>query len=67
MGTSRDHAEYDQVLIQPPEGGLTQSSATLPDQLRAVDRRRLVQRLGKLKRQTMLSVDRSLKIILDLP
>ena len=27
--TSHDHAEYDQVLIEPPEGGLTHSSVTL--------------------------------------
>lgn len=65
--TSHDHAEYDQVLIHPPEGGLTQTSVTLPDQLRAVDRRRLVGRLGKLRAQTMSAVDRSLKIVLDLP
>src|SRR5580765_7909114 len=65
--TSHNKPEYDQVLILPPEGGLTQSSVTLPDQLRAVDRDRLVKRLGKLKPQTMLEVDRSLKIVLDLP
>ena len=65
--TSHDHAEYDQVLIRPPEAGITQPSVTLPDQLRAVDRRRLVQRLGKLKPQTMRQVNRSLRIVLDLP
>ena len=64
--TSHDRAEYDQVLIHPPEGGLTQPSVTLPDQIRAVDRWRLVQRRGKLKPETMLKVDRSLKIVLDL-
>lgn len=64
--TSHDNAEYDQVLIHPPEGGLTSVSVTLPDQLRAVDRQRLVQKLGKLKPKTMLEIDRSLKIVLDL-
>lgn len=63
--TSRDTAEYDQVLIQPPEGGLTQTSVTLPDQLRAVDRARLVHRLGVLSDGTMEDVDRSLRIVLD--
>ena len=52
--TSRDQAEYDQVLIQSPEGGLANTSVTLPDQIRAIDRGRLVKRLGKLKPQTML-------------
>ena len=64
--TSHHRAEYDQVLILPPEGGLAKSSVTLPDQLRAVDCGRLVQRLGKLKPKTMLEVDHSLKVVLDL-
>ena len=64
--TSHDQAQYDQVLIHPPEGGLTTASVTLPDQIRAIDRGRLVQRLGKLAPETMLKVDRSLKIVLDL-
>src|SRR3990172_3009117 len=46
--TSHDTAEYDQVLIEPPEGGVTSTSVTLPDQIRAVDRRRLVRRLGRV-------------------
>jgi len=64
--TSHDEAEYDQVLIQPPEGGLSNSSVTLPDQIRAIDLRRLVRRLGRLKLETMLKVERSLRIVLDL-
>ena len=64
--TSRDASEYDQVLIDPPEGGLSSARVTLPDQMRAVDRTRLVRRLGKLKPATMRAVDRSLKIVLDL-
>lgn len=64
--TSRDSAEYDQVLIQPPEGGLTNPSVTLPDQLRAVDRARLVDRLGTLTPDTLKQVEDSLRIVLDL-
>ena len=64
--TSRDTAEYDQVLIQPPEGGLANPSVTLPDQLRAVDRSRLVEHLGDLTPDTIDKVDNSLYIVLDL-
>lgn len=64
--TAHDKAEYDQVLIQPPEGGLSKKSVTLPDQLRAVDRGRLVRRLGRLKPKTMLELNDSLRIVLDL-
>jgi mRNA interferase MazF len=64
--TAHDKAEYDQVQIRPPEGGLSDASVTLPDQLRAVDRRRLVKRLGTLKPGSMAHVDRSLKVVLGL-
>ena len=64
--TSHDTAEYDQVLIEPPEGGLAKKSVTLPDQIRSVDRRRLVKRLGQLDIETLCKVERSLKIVLDL-
>jgi len=63
--TSRDAAEYDQVLVRPPEAGLTNPSVTLPDQLRAVDRARLVEHLGDLTPETLEKVDRSLRIVLD--
>jgi mRNA interferase MazF len=64
--TSHDKAEYDQVLVLPPDGGLSQPSVTLPDQLRAVDRSRLVKRLGRLKAETVSELDDSLRIVLDL-
>ena len=64
--TSHDKAEYDQVLITPPEGGLSVPSVTLPDQIRAVDRRRLVKRLGRVNRESLREIDRSLRIVLDL-
>jgi mRNA interferase MazF len=64
--TSHGAAEYDQVLIQPPEGGLSTLSVTLPDQMRAVDRRRLVKRLGRLRPQTLRKIDRSIRIVLGL-
>lgn len=64
--SSRQTAEYDQVLIEPPEGGLTNRSVTLPDQLRAVDRQRLVQRLGRLQPTTMTQLDKTLQIVLSL-
>jgi mRNA interferase MazF len=64
--TSHTTAEYDQVLIEPPEGGVASTSVTLPDQIRAVDRRRLVKRLGRVSQRTLQAIDRSLKIVLDL-
>ena len=64
--TSHPTAEYDQVLVSPGEGGLTVASVTLPDQLRAVDRRRFRRQLGSLPADTMQRVDLSLKSVLGL-
>jgi len=64
--TSHDAAEYDQVLIAPPEGGLVSASVTLPDQIRAVDRRRLIKHLDRVHESTLQRIDRSLRIVLDL-
>ena len=55
------------TLIHPtPENSLPQVSVALVFQLRAIDRSRLVKRLGRLRSETMLRVNRSLQIVLDL-
>jgi mRNA interferase MazF len=64
--TSHDVAQYDQVLIEPPEGGVISTGVTLPDQIRAVDRGRLVKRLGTLGADIMGRIDRSLRLVLSL-
>jgi mRNA interferase MazF len=55
-----------EVELQPPEGGLTRPSVVLLNQIRSVDKRRLVRRLGRLKRGSLLRVDRALQIALGL-
>jgi mRNA interferase MazF len=64
--SSHDRAEYDQVLLEPPEGGLSSRCVTLPDQIRAIDRRRLAKRLGRLSSSSLEKLDQTLKIALDL-
>src|SRR5262249_35924484 len=55
-----------EVLIQPPEGGLTLVSVVLSNQVRPIDKRRLVRRLGAFTPATMERVDRALLISLGL-
>jgi mRNA interferase MazF len=55
-----------EVVVYPPEGGLTKPSAVLLNQIRSVDRKRVVGRLGRLKADTMVRVDRALQISLGL-
>ncbi len=63
------HAESlypQQVLVIAPEGGMKVNSMVLLNQIRSVDKKRLVKRLGMLKPDTMRRVDRALQISLGL-
>ena len=54
-----------EVLIKPPEGGLTAESVVLLNQIRTIDKARLVKRLGILKAATMEEVKKALLVSLD--
>lgn len=54
------------VFIQSPEGGLERDSIVKTNQVRSVDKQRLIQLLGKLRPETMEKVDEALKISLGL-
>ena len=55
-----------EVLITPPEGGLTTPSVVLLNQIRSIDRQRLVRRLGRVSAATMERVNRALQLSLGL-
>jgi mRNA interferase MazF len=55
-----------EVAVHPPEGGLTTTSVVLLNQIRSIDRSRLVRRMGRLRAETMAQVDRALAISLGL-
>lgn len=55
-----------EVLISPPEGGLREASIVALNQIRSVDKRRLLNRLGVLRPETMLRVDQALRISVGL-
>jgi mRNA interferase MazF len=50
------------VLVKAPEGGLSVDSMVLLNQIRSVDKQRLLKRLGKLSPSTMEDVNRALLI-----
>jgi mRNA interferase MazF len=65
--TSGSHARFDvNVAISPPEGGLTNDSIILLNQIRTVDRSRLGKYWGRISAQTMKQVDEALKVSLGL-
>jgi mRNA interferase MazF len=51
-----------EVLVPAPEGGLKVDSVVLLNQVRSIDKRRLLSRLGILKPDTMRRVDRAIMI-----
>jgi mRNA interferase MazF len=66
--TSRadDQPYPTEVTLNPPEAGLKVKSAVLLNQIRTVDRQRLVRRLGSVAPRTMRRVDQALRISLGL-
>ncbi len=55
-----------EVLIQPPEGGVTINSVVLLNQIRSIDKQRLVRRLGELTALTMEQVNQAIQVSLGL-
>lgn len=51
-----------EVLIKAAEGGLTKDSVVLLNQVRSIDKGRLIKRLGRLKLTTMQKVERAIQI-----
>ena len=55
-----------EVLIKAKEGGLAVDSVALMNQIRSIDRRRLVKRLGRAKSDTLRRVGRAIQVSLGL-
>ena len=55
-----------EVLIKAPKGGLQVDSVALLNQIRSIDKQRLIKRLGVLDTVTMEDVDTAIQISLGL-
>jgi mRNA interferase MazF len=51
-----------ETVVEPPEGGLTRRSKVMLMQLRSVDKKRLLDRMGSVSDATMQSVERALRV-----
>ncbi len=51
-----------EVLVRAPEGGLTVDSVVLLNQIRSLDKQRLIRRLGAIRPATMKQVEQALFI-----
>ncbi len=62
-------SEFDlrtEVVVNPAETGLTQTSVVLLNQIRSVDRRRLNQRIGNAGPETMPKINQAIQISLGI-
>ena len=55
-----------EVFVSVPEDGLSVDSVVLLNQIRSIDKHRLVRRLGAIRPQTMEQVERALQVSLGL-
>jgi mRNA interferase MazF len=55
------------VRIEPPEGGLVAVSHALPYQVRAISRRRLAKRRGRVAEQTLSAVIARVQLLIAAP
>jgi mRNA interferase MazF len=53
-----------EVILRVPEGGLEVDGVVLLNQIRSIDKRRLIRRLGAVKAERMREVERSMLISL---
>ncbi len=55
-----------EVRVRAPEGGLKKDSAVLLNQIRTIDKRRMIERWGTLGPETIKRLDEALKVSLGL-
>jgi mRNA interferase MazF len=55
-----------EVVMAPKDSGLSRRSAVVLNQIRSVDRRRLIKHIGKAGPEVMGRVDRAIRISLGL-
>ena len=55
-----------EVLTSQREGGLAQESVALLNQIRSIDKQRLVKKLGIVQNKTLREVEKAIKISLEL-
>ena len=64
--TTPDRGVRLHVPVEPPEGGLSEHSVLLTEQMHAVDQARLVEYLGRVTETTLRNLEDRLRIVLGL-
>ena len=64
--TSKVHKEIELLRVHLKKGQLDKLSDVLVDQIRAIDNKRLLKRLGKLNKEQVQSLKANIRIVLDI-
>jgi mRNA interferase MazF len=64
--TTNVKKEIKLLRVHLNKGQLDKESDVLVDQIRAIDNRRLIKKIGKLKKDQAISLKENIKIVLDL-
>lgn len=64
--TSNVHKEVELLRVHLKKGQLDKPSDILCDQIRAIDNRRLIQKLGMLHKEQIKTLKYNLRVVLDL-
>lgn len=65
--TSGSFPYYHWVALAPPEGGAVKPSSIVTEQIRAVDKNRLLKRLGRVTPETMTKLEDAIRDHFGLP
>lgn len=60
------HADWHVKIISSPQNGLSKTSSADTFQVRSVDKKRFMHKLGHLSAEEMIKIEEGLKIVLDL-
>jgi mRNA interferase MazF len=65
--TSGQYPYYHWIELQPPEAGVTKPSSIVTEQIRAVDKRRLGKKLGRVSAVTIAAIEEAIRDHFGLP
>ena len=65
--TSGHYPYFHWINVDPPEGGLTRPSVIVTEQIRAIDKRRLMMRLGIIRSKTLARIEDAIRDHFGLP
>ena len=64
--STKNYSGLSIVAIAPNRSGLNEESVILPTEIRAVDKIRLIKKIGKISKQKMIEVENAIKLVLGM-